>query len=166
MDCSPPGSSVHEIFKARVLEWVAISFSMGSSQPRDRIRVSCTAGRSFTDWATREGVHVNKNLIWPYRKTDNGSDTVCWIVFNQIIIPVIKWMEVLCFQLVKCYLLLILEWTDLPGRERSMSLVRESQDLEKSSAPCDIRSHWCNCIFFPLLCVRLYLCQEKDPASM
>ena len=35
MDCSPPGSSVHGIFQARVLEWVAISFSRGSSQPKD-----------------------------------------------------------------------------------------------------------------------------------
>ena len=49
MDCSPPGSSVHEIFQARILERVAISFSRGSSQPRDRTRVSCTAGRSFTN---------------------------------------------------------------------------------------------------------------------
>ena len=55
MDCNPPGSSVHEIFQARILEWVAISFSRGSSQPRDRTRVSCTAGKFFTDWATREG---------------------------------------------------------------------------------------------------------------
>ena len=54
MDCSPPGSSVHEIFQARILEWVAISFSRGSSQPRDQTRVSCTAGRFITDWATRE----------------------------------------------------------------------------------------------------------------
>ena len=54
MDCSPLGSSVHEIFQARILEWVAISFSRVSSQPRDWTRVSCTAGRFFTDWATRE----------------------------------------------------------------------------------------------------------------
>ena len=47
--CSPPGSSVHEIFQARILEWVAISFSRGSSQPRDGTQVSCTVGRSFTD---------------------------------------------------------------------------------------------------------------------
>ena len=40
VDCSPPGSSVHEIFQARVLEWVAISYSRGSSQPRDRTWVS------------------------------------------------------------------------------------------------------------------------------
>ena len=54
MDRSPPGSSVHGIFQARVLEWVVISFSRGSSQPRDRTWVSHIAGRHFTIWATRE----------------------------------------------------------------------------------------------------------------
>ena len=47
-DCSLPGSSVHGIFQARVLEWIAISFSRGSSQPRDQTWVSRTAGRRFT----------------------------------------------------------------------------------------------------------------------
>ena len=41
MDCSPPGSSVHEIFQARILEWVAMLSSRGSSQHRDRTCVSC-----------------------------------------------------------------------------------------------------------------------------
>ena len=50
MDCSPPGSSVHGIFQARLLEWVAISFSSRSSQPRDRTRVSHMAGRRFTNY--------------------------------------------------------------------------------------------------------------------
>ena len=54
MDCSPPGFSVHWVFQARVLEWVAILFSRGSSRPRDQTRVSCIAGRFFTVWATRE----------------------------------------------------------------------------------------------------------------
>ena len=54
MDCSLSGSSVHWIFQERVLEWGAISFSRGSSQPRDRTWVSCIAGRHFTVWATRE----------------------------------------------------------------------------------------------------------------
>ena len=54
MDCSLPGSSVHGIFQAIVLEWIAISFSRGSSQPRDRTRVSCIVDRRFTFWATRE----------------------------------------------------------------------------------------------------------------
>ena len=53
MDCSPPCSSVHRISQARVLGWVAISFSRGSSQPRDRTRVSRIAGRGFTVWVTR-----------------------------------------------------------------------------------------------------------------
>ena len=65
MDCSPPGSSVHEIFQARIQEWVAISFSRGSSQPRDRTWVSCTAGRFFTDWATREELFLEKAKLVP-----------------------------------------------------------------------------------------------------
>ena len=48
MDCSLLGSSVHVIFQARILEWVAISFSRGSSRPRDPTRVPGTAGRFFT----------------------------------------------------------------------------------------------------------------------
>ena len=54
MNCSLPGSSVHGIFHARILEWVAISFSRGSSRPSDQTRVSRIAGRHFTNWATRE----------------------------------------------------------------------------------------------------------------
>ena len=54
MDCRLPGSSIHGIFQARVLEWVAIYFSRRSSQPRDPTQVSRIAGRSFTIWATRE----------------------------------------------------------------------------------------------------------------
>ena len=49
-DCSPPGYSVHRIFQARTLEWVAMPSSRASSQPRDQTRVSCVsciAGRFF-----------------------------------------------------------------------------------------------------------------------
>ena len=55
-DCSPPGSSVHGIFQTRMLEWISIPFSKGSSQPRNQTWVSCIADRLFTDWATREGL--------------------------------------------------------------------------------------------------------------
>ena len=48
MDCSPPGSSVHGILQARILEWVAILFSRGSSPPRDQAQHSCTGHRFFT----------------------------------------------------------------------------------------------------------------------
>ena len=54
IDCSPPGSSVHVILQARILEWVAMPFFRGSSWPRNWTRVSCTACRFFTFWATRE----------------------------------------------------------------------------------------------------------------
>jgi len=54
VDSSPPDFCVRGILQARILEWVAISFSRGSSQPRDRICVSCVAGRFFTIWATRK----------------------------------------------------------------------------------------------------------------
>ena len=56
MECSPTGSSVHRISQARILEWVAISFSRGSSWPKNWTWVSCIAGRFFTIWATREAL--------------------------------------------------------------------------------------------------------------
>jgi len=49
MDCSPPSSSVHGILQARILEWVAISFSRGPSCLRDQTQVSWIAGRFFTN---------------------------------------------------------------------------------------------------------------------
>ena len=64
VDCSPPGSSVHGILQARVLEWVAISFSRGSSRPRDRTQVSRTAGRRFNLWATREAHRYLSNFLY------------------------------------------------------------------------------------------------------
>ena len=78
IDCSLPGSSVRGIFQAIVLEWIAISFSRGSSQPRARTRVSLIVDRRFTVWATREANVVFKSqhqlmyrastdLKWPFR---------------------------------------------------------------------------------------------------
>ena len=54
MHCNPPGSSVHGIFQARKLEWVAVPSSRGSSQPRDWTQVSCIANVFFTSWATKK----------------------------------------------------------------------------------------------------------------
>ena len=59
--CSLPGSSVHGIFQARILEWVAISSSRASSLPRDWTWVSFIAGRFFTIWATREAQFLFKS---------------------------------------------------------------------------------------------------------
>ena len=70
MGCSLPGSSIHGIFQAIVLEWIAISFSRGSSQPRDQTRVSRTAGRRFTIWATRE---ILSNTLNSSKKIESVS---------------------------------------------------------------------------------------------
>ena len=62
--CSPPGSSVHGILQASIVEWVAISFSRGSSRPRDQTQVSRIAGRCFILWATREAcVQIPLSII-------------------------------------------------------------------------------------------------------
>ena len=58
VDISSPGSSVHGISQARILEWVAIPFSRGSSWPRDWTWVSCIVGRRFTVWTTRKVINV------------------------------------------------------------------------------------------------------------
>ena len=63
MDCSPLGSSDHGILKARILEWVAIPFSRGSSQPRDWTPVSHTGARFVTIWAPQEACTVSYNIF-------------------------------------------------------------------------------------------------------
>ena len=64
MDFSPPGSSVHGIFQAKILEWVAMPSSRGSSQPRDQTKSPALAGGFFTVWATRKLKYPeNSNLV-------------------------------------------------------------------------------------------------------
>ena len=58
VNCSLPGSSIHGILQARILERVAIPFSRGSSRPRDRTQVSLTAGRCFNLWAIPESICI------------------------------------------------------------------------------------------------------------
>ena len=63
MDYSPPGSFIHGILQARILEWTAISFFTRSFQPRDQTQISHTTGRFFSIWATRE-VPICQLLMW------------------------------------------------------------------------------------------------------
>ena len=78
MDCGPPGSSVHGILQARILEWVAIPFSRGSSQPRDRAQIFCLAGRFFTVWAA-----ISPQMIYLYLvSTDPGQ-----ALFEALLLP-------------------------------------------------------------------------------
>ena len=82
VNCSLPGSSVHGILQARIVECVAITFSRGSSQPRDRTQVSCILGRVFTIWDTL--VHV----IWPpFPLRDfkvRQLHDYCWVTYSLI----------------------------------------------------------------------------------
>ena len=59
----PHGYTVRGVLQARILEWVTIPFSKGSSQPRDQTQVSCIAGRFFTSWATREASMVLEDVL-------------------------------------------------------------------------------------------------------
>ena len=75
MDCGLLGSSVHGILQARILEWVAIPFSRGSSRHRDQIWVSCTTGSFFTNLPSKEAQSTHESQshsvmsssLWPHR---------------------------------------------------------------------------------------------------
>ena len=83
MDCSLPGYSVHGIFQARTLEWVAIFFSRRSSQLRDWTQVSRIVGRRFTVRVTREVLFLwyvpsNISLHWSLRKAFLSLLAILW----------------------------------------------------------------------------------------
>ena len=73
MNCSPPGSSVRGILQARILEWVVIPFSKGSSWPRDQTCVSCTGKQILYHWATSQahsgGSEVSAEFVQPTNPT-------------------------------------------------------------------------------------------------
>jgi len=78
VDCSTPSFSIHGILHARILEWITISFSMGSNWPRDRSQVTCIEGRCFNLWATREYTHTHTHThtyIYIYTHTHIHTHT-------------------------------------------------------------------------------------------
>ena len=77
MDCNPPGSSVHGILQARILEWVAIPFSRSSFWPRDRTWVSYIISRFFTIWAIRR-VHASSKIV---------LNNPCLLEFTSLCVP-------------------------------------------------------------------------------
>ena len=80
MDCSPPGSSIHGILQARTLEWVAVSFSRGSSWPRNRTGSPTFAGGFFTVWATRKALQSYESMWLAVLRGYSRS----WFLFSQI----------------------------------------------------------------------------------
>ena len=73
MDCTLPGSSVHGISQARILEWAAISFSRTSSQPRHQIHISCTGRQILYHWAN----------TWRWKKQMFHKIHICWALQRQ-----------------------------------------------------------------------------------
>ena len=107
LDCSPPCSSIHWISQAKILEWVAISFSSVPSQPRNQTQVPCIAGRFFINWATREapqflhrGANIESNftnytlvsLSFSYRMSLSAM-TVKWFLWMYLV----GWRDALHF---------------------------------------------------------------------
>ena len=94
MDCSLSGSSVHGISQARILEWVAISFSRESSQPRDQTHISCIAGGFFT---TEPPGKPRDQLLSPKPKHQPGFPSLIfpslqngsWIQARQSLLPLL-----------------------------------------------------------------------------
>ena len=85
MDCSLPGSSVLGIFQATILEWVAMPSSTGSSQPRDWTQVSHTAGKFFTNWATREAQEYWSTLSLGQGTFPTQESNPCLLHCRQIL---------------------------------------------------------------------------------
>ena len=86
MNCSPPGSSIHRIFQARILEWVAISFSRVSSRCRDTTPVSHIAGILFTIWDTRCLINFSENFRYIQTFSSLQHITMCPITRHFVFI--------------------------------------------------------------------------------
>ena len=101
MDCSPPGCSVHGILQARTLEWEAIRFSRGPSQPRDQTQVSRIAGRFFSTVTsgkpvktgdrnnlygkrTWKRIYISESLCCYLELTQRCKSTVCVLVLLRL----------------------------------------------------------------------------------
>ena len=87
--------SVHGILQARILEWVAISFSRGCSRPRGRTRVFGIAGRHYNLWATREAKRINCDKLTRAKRTERREEmmkkmSVCFLKES-------RWMSDNCF---------------------------------------------------------------------
>ena len=94
MDCTLPDSSVHGIFQAIVLEWIAISFSSRSSRPRDGTQVSRIVDRRFTVWATKEEVEFLGQACNCVCMTSNWCKIFSNIV--KLIYILQKWKSIQC----------------------------------------------------------------------
>ena len=139
--CNPMDCTVHEILQARILEWVAFSFSRASSQPRNRTQVSHIAGRFFTNWGTRRAQVQNPVL----------SFTIEWTGENYLHTAGLKKKILIVFLSKSCYeslnrthsstLAWKTPWTEERGRLQSMGSQRVGHDWATSLS----LSPWVKC---------------------
>ena len=115
VDCSPPSSSVHRILQARILEWVAISFSR-SSQPRDRTKVSHIAGRCFNLCTTREASTASTQVREPDSHTQFIPSSAWSSVLAGFIHPEEKQASHLFMIRGSC-----VTWSQVPAQVRLLS---------------------------------------------
>ena len=88
MDCCPPGSSVHGILQPRVLDWVAIPLSRGSSQPRDWTQVSCIVGEFFTVWSMIQT--LNSKAYVQGSQGNHSVSSAAWIHKCEMMVWVLQ----------------------------------------------------------------------------
>ena len=113
--CNPMDYTVHGILQARILEWVAVPFSRGSSQPRDRTQVSHIAGGYFTNWATREAqiqysVQFSHSVVSDSTTPWTAARQASLSITNSRSLPKLKSIESVMpsNHLVLCHFLLLL----------------------------------------------------------
>ena len=134
---SLPCSSVHGILQARVLEWVAISLSRGSSQHRDQTQVSCITGRFFTIWATRQAPDS-----WGAYERNEFSES------RDLHLPIHRMLNSLTWYLIfdvqTAYLLCCKFVHSLTSAPASLEQFSQSYCDAVSQAQSHIHCHWKN----------------------
>ena len=145
MDCSLPGFSVQRFFQGRILEWVAISFSRGSSGPRDWTHISFTGRWVLYHWATREAQSFEKQVTsetsqWLHTAEQMISQIVLsFFLFTLISGP--SWLAPLlhcapsislsfCFSLYRCYFFALKEETEQAPSWKQDSVLGRTVDSE------------------------------------
>ena len=144
----PPGSSVHGIFQARILEWVAISFSRGTSQPRDQTRVSCV-GRQilYQEKGYKQKIvwPLMLLLLWIWWPNSNGYIFCLWVCQSKVAIECLPSLFILKRTLEFILFLIRLQKVDLSFKIKPRSLYLPQVHTHQSL--------FCEVLLEGLLCV-------------
>ena len=147
LDCSLSSSSVYGAVQARMLEWVAIPFSRGSSQPRDQTWVSCIAGRFFTIWATREAQWDSSQWFhksfWQFL-TISPTPTPSGHPSSRAVISLMPYENVIVLDSLTTFggyswFSLSLWWEKIPKLSHPLPLIATHQPLCQSRVPSIIK---------------------------